>query len=267
MASVSSTFSGAVIMGSSRNLSEWIDLNNKESSKTNYFFLEHVCKARIDLHIESGRNVCDQEINVYLAGLLTSLIASTAFIQQKPYISVFDLDIRNYLDTHPGLRNEFVVYRDNADYGLMSAGLFAGDNHRGSYHHKVISDQADLGKIALYYSMAASALAHLQGTRHSLFCVLDTMSKYLDEIHQILRYAAVTYFDMVEKISDGSLYHLEMELAEEGKKTLYKENVDKFLQLYTEYKKAPTDQLKNEINNVTRELKNMNDQFKGDELL
>lgn len=253
-------------MGSDRNSSEWIDLNNKESSKTSYFFIEHVCKARIDLHIESGRHVCDEEINVYLAGLLTSLIASTGFIQQKPYISVFDNDIRNYLETHPGLRNEFVVYRDNADYGLLAAGLFAGDNHPGSYHHIVISDQADLGKIALYYSMAASALAHLQGTRHSLVFVLDSMSKYLDEIHQILRYAAVTYFDMVDKISDASLYHLEKELAEEGKRILYKEKVDEYLKLYSEYKTAPTEQLKSEINNITHELKNMNDQFKGEYL-
>ncbi len=253
-------------MGSNRNLSEWINLNNKESSKTSYFFLEHICKARIDLHIDSGRHGCDQEINVYLAGLLTSLIASTAFIQQKPYISVFDHDIRNYLDTHPGLRNEFVVYRDNADYGLVSAGLFSGDNHRGSYHHIVIADQADLGKIALYYSMAASALTQLQGTHHSLVCVLDSMSKYLDEIYQILRYAAVTYFDMVEKVSDVSLYHLEMELAEEGKKILYREKVDEYLKLYSEYKTAPTEQLKIEINNVTRELENMNDQFNGEYL-
>jgi hypothetical protein len=267
MASVSSTFSGAVIMGGNRNSSDWIDLSNKESSKTNYFFLEHVCKARIDLHIESGRHDCDQEINVYLAGLLTSLIASTAFIQQKPYISVFDYDIRNYLETHPGLRNEFVVYRDNADYGLLAAGLFAGENHRGSYHHIVLSDQADLGKIALYYSMAASALAHLQGTRQTLVCVLDSMSKYLDEIHQIVRHAALTYFDMVEKISDGSLYHLEKELAEEGKKILYKEKVDEYLKLYSEYKTAPTEKLKSEIDKITNELKSMNDQFKGDDLV
>lgn len=251
-------------MGSNRNSSEWIDLKNKEKSKTSYYFLEHVCKARIDLHIESGKHEYDQEINVYLAGLLTSLIVSTGFIQQKPYISVFDYDIRNYLETHPGLRNEFVVYRDNADYGLLIAGLFAGDNHRGSYHHIVISDQADLGKIALYYSMAASALAHLQGARHSLVNVLDSMSKCLDEVHTILRYAATTYFDMVNKISDGSLYHLEKELAEEGKKILYMEKVDTYLKLYSEYKTTPSEQLKNEINNVTRELKKMNDQFNSD---
>jgi hypothetical protein len=253
-------------MSSNRNSSEWIDLNNKDASKTNYYFLESVCKARIDLHIESGRHVCDQEINVYLAGLLTSLIASASFIQQKPYISVFDYDIRNYLETHPGLRNEFVVYRDNADYGLLAAGLFAGDNHRGSYHHIVISDHSDLGKIALYYSFAASALAHLQGTRHSLVYVLDSMSKYLDEIHQILRHAALTYFDMVDKISDGSLYHLEKELADEGKKILYKQKVDEYLKLYSEYKAAPTEKLKNELNSITNELKSMNTQFKADNL-
>ncbi|NLD91147.1 MAG: hypothetical protein GX639_00620 [Fibrobacter sp.] len=251
-------------MGGNKNSSEWINLNNKEPSKTSYFFLEHVCKARIDLHIESGRHGCDQEINVYLAGLLTSLIASTTFIQHKPYISVFDHDIRNYLEAHPGLRNEFVVYRDNADFSLVSAGLFSGDNHRGSYHHIVISDKIDFGKIAIYYSMAASALTQLQGTQHSLVSVLDSMSKYLEEIYQILRYAAVTYFDMVEKISDASLYHLEMELAEEGKKILYREKVDEYLKLYSDYKAAPTEQLKIEINNVTRELKNMNDQFKGE---
>ena len=90
---------------SSKIISSFYNLGEKQTQETSFFFLEHLLKARAGLHMESGLHEYDQEINIYLMGLLNSLFGSDTFLKQKPYISPFDTDIRDYLETHP-------VYRD-----------------------------------------------------------------------------------------------------------------------------------------------------------
>lgn len=239
----------------------YYDLDQKANGQTNFYFLEHVLKARSDLHLETGKHEFDQEINVYIAGLLNSLIASTSFVQHKPYISAFDIDVRRWLDSHPGLRNEYVVYRDNADFGLVLLGLFLKYHHQGSYQHIVMPENNDQGRIALYYSFAASALAHLKGASVSLVNVFESLSEQMEEVLLILRRAAGTYFDLMEKISSGSMYHLEKELTDESKKCLYNKKIDEFLKLYSEYKENPTDDLKSKISKLSDELRAIDEKF------
>jgi hypothetical protein len=239
----------------------YYDLDQKTSSQTNFYFLEHVLKARSDLHLETGKHEYDQEINVYIAGLLNSLIASTSFVQHKPYISAFDIDVRRWLDSHPGLRNEYVVYRDNADFGLVLLGLFLKYHHQGSYQHIVMPENNDQGRIALYYSLAASALAHLKGATVSLVTVYESIAEQMEEVLLILRRAAGTYFDLMEKISSGSMYHLEKELTDQSKKALYNKKIDEFLKLYSEYKENPTADLKKRISELSDELRLLDDKF------
>lgn len=240
------------------------DMNRNENSQTRFFFLEHVLKARVDLNLETGKNEFDQEINVYIAGLLNSLIGSTSFVRQKPYISPFDFDVRKWLEAHPGLRNEYVVYRDNADFGLVLLGLFLKIHHQGSYHHIVMPESNDQGRVALYYNMAASALSQLQGNSVSLVNVFEAISEQMENILQIIRRAAGTYFDLMEKISDGSMYHLEKDLANESKKKLYSTKIDEFLKLYSDYKEKSTDELKMQMVKIVGELQQINSEFKFD---
>ena len=251
-------------MEESKLIRTYYDLNKKTNDQTNFYFLEHVLKARADLNLETGKHEFDQEINVYIAGLLNSLIASTSFVQQKPYISAFDIDVRRWLDSHPGLRNEYVVYRDNADFGLVLLGLFLKYHHQGSYQHIVMPENNDQGRVALYYSFAASALAHLRGTSVSLVNVFESLAEQMEEVLLILRRAAGTYFDMMEKISNGSMFHLEKELVDESRKCLYNKKIDEFLKLYSEYKENPTDDLKNQISRISDELRTINGKFRFD---
>jgi len=241
-------------------------LEQKENQNTSFFFLEQILKTRIALHVETGQNEFDQEINVYIAGLLNSLVASESFVKQKPYISAFDLEIRKWLENHPGLRNEYVVYRDNADFGLIQTGLFPGYEHPGSYHHIVLADTDDRGRIALYYEMAASALMHLQGCSNSLVNIFMSLADNISVILTIIRHTATSYFDFIEKISDGSFYHLEKEIDDLDKKINYQRKLDEFLKLYGQYKENPDEDLKSKVMDLARELKILNDQFLFNEL-
>jgi len=237
------------------------DLKQKTFEETNMYFLEHIIKARSDLHLDGSMRDSDEEINVYLAGLLSSFISSSAFTGQKSYVSIFDHDIRMWLDVHPGIRNEYVVYRENADFSLIALGIFHKHYHKGSYHKTVMQEYNNQGRIALYYSFAASALSHLQGSSALLVNVLDALSEHMNDVLRIMRLTAWKYFDIMDIISDGSMYHMERELAEEGKKKIYNQKVDEFLKMYTEYKNKPSAELIALIRIITEELHEMNPSF------
>lgn len=244
-------------MSAGKIVNPYFDLKEHVEGDSAFFFLEHVLKARSDLHLESGKNALDQELNVYLAGLLNSLIAAGPLLQRKPYISPFDSDVRCYLEQHPGLRNEYVVYRDNADFGLVLFGLFFDYEHRGSYHHYVFDDHDTTYRIALYYELAASALTHLQGHTVSLVGVYEALAEHLVEVLCILKHAATTYFDILERLSEGSVYHLERELQDAEEQQRYSAMVDEFLKAYSAFKEQPTEAGKRIVMELTEKLERM----------
>ncbi|MBD3322356.1 MAG: hypothetical protein GF350_14745, partial [Chitinivibrionales bacterium] len=170
------------------NSAYFFDLAHGDEEKRDFFFLDNVLKARIDLNLETGCNgENDEATNVYLAGLLESLTQSGGVLAVKPYISPYDADVRAYLEKFPGTRNEFVVYKDNADFGLMSVSVFTGYEHEGSYYNKVLADRDESGRIAIYYELAAGALAHLQNSRVMLVDTFYYMAEHIDQVVQITR--------------------------------------------------------------------------------
>jgi hypothetical protein len=183
----------------------------------------------------------------------------------RRYISVFDVDVRRWLDEHPGLRNEYIVYRDNAEFGLLQEGVFQGDRHLGSYHHIVFPETSRQDRIGLYYELAASALAHLQGTHGPLVPVFNAIAGHMDEILKIVRRAAGYYFEILDRMSNGSLFHLEREMNEKGMMKQYQERLDEFLKVYGECRARPDSERKERLMTIARELAAMNEKFKFEE--
>jgi len=249
-------------MNTGRILTPFFDLREHSRGKSGFFFLEHILRARIDLHLETAEESCGEELNIYVAGLLNSLLFGGEQLRQKPYISPFDTDIQRYISEHPGLRCTYTVYRENADVSLLFSGLFSGYRHEGSYHHRVIaSDGEDTGRIALYYEIAASALAHLQGNNASLVEVLETLSERIDMIIKIVRYAAGTYFDMMERFSEGSMYHLGKEIDMLDARKVYEQKLDEFLKAYSCHIENPTEQGKASLLARAEEIRKLKSDF------
>jgi hypothetical protein len=252
-------------MNDTRSLAPFYDMKKHSIVQNGVFFLDFILKARIDLRLESGLHEVDEEVNVYLAGLFNLLFQSDSFLTQKPYISPFDVDVQKWLETHPGLRNSFTVYRDNADFGLLLLGLFNGPKHQGSYHHIVIGEHEDKeGRIALYYELAASALMHLQGNKSSLIEVFGALAEHLGETVRIIRHMSKQYFDFLDRISEGSLFHLQRELDKMDMQKKYGLKMDEFLKCYTAYKENPTDEAKKTLLSLADELKKLKADFKVD---
>jgi hypothetical protein len=244
----------------------YYDLGDKSLQQTSFFFLEHILKARADLHLESGHHEHDQEVNVYLCGLMNSLVDAKELIRGREYVSIFDIDVRRWLDEHPGTRNEYIVYRDNADFGLLQEGVFQGDEHPGSYHHIVLPETTRQDRIVLYYELAASALSHLQGTHGPLVPVFLSLAHHMVEILHIVRRAAGFYFEMLDRISEGSLFHLEREMNEKAMMRQYRELLDEFLKIYQKYRSAPCPEERERLMQIAANLHVLNNEFRCDEL-
>lgn len=254
-------------METEKNKDSYYDLTLKTEENTNYFFLENILKARINLHLDTGRYDYDEEVNVYLAELLASLVSPSSFTENKPYISVFDYEVKSYLQEHPDTRTEYRVYKENADFGLSSVSVFLDYLHAGSYYHRVIGRADSSGRIALYYKLAASALAHLRGPGATSVHVYLSIAEHIDDAMRLVRTVSGDSFDFVERLSKGGAFHLEKELQDTAKVKIYKSKLDDFLKAYQDHKNDTTEEKKTALITLARELKDLNPDFRFDEKL
>ena len=240
------------------------NLDSQKTEDTFYFFLENLLRARIDLHLETGKYDYDEEVNMYVAGLLESLATGRIGFSKKPHISMFDFEIQTYIKNHPGLRDQYIVYKENADFILISHAFFLGFVHDGSYYKRVCKQNDTFFRAQLYYKLAASALGHLKGTNETLVHVLLCLSEQIQDIGVIVKKVASDYFDFVETISEGSFYHLEKEVFSMLQKNNYSAILDDFLARYSDYQKFPTLHRKKEIEHLVHMLKEINPEFRFD---
>jgi hypothetical protein len=248
-----------------KNIDSYHDLSSKTDENTQYFFLENILKARINLHLDTGRHDYDEEVNMYLAELLASLVLSSSFTENKPYISAFDYEIKSYLQEHPDTRTEYTVYKENADFGLSSVSIFLDYFHAGSYHNRVIGHTDSSERIALYYKLAASALAHLRGSSTTSVHVYLAIADHIGDAMRLVRTVSGDSFEFVERLSRGSAFHLEKDLTDAAKVKIYKSKLDDFLKAYQDHEGDKTAEKKATLITLAKELSDLNPAFRFEE--
>lgn len=252
-------------METSKNIDSYHDLASKTDENTRYFFLENILKARINLHLDTGQHDYDEEVNMYLAELLSSLVSASSFTENKPYISAFDYEIKTYLQEHPDTRTEYTVYKENADFGLSSVSVFLDYFHAGSYHNRVIGHTDSSERIALYYKLAASALAHLRGTRTTSVHVYLSIADHIADAMRLVRTVSGESLEFVDRLSRGSMFHLEKELQEAARVKIYKSKLDDFLKAWQDHRDDRSEEKKAMLITLARELSDLNPDFRFEE--
>jgi hypothetical protein len=248
-----------------KKIDSYHDLNSKSEENTLYYFLENILKARIALHLGSGQYDYDEEVNMYLAELLASLVSSSSFTENKPYISSFDFEIKSYLHEHPDTRTEYTVYKENADFGLSSVTMFLDFFHKGSYHLRMMGHTDSSERIAFYYKLAAGALCHLRGSNTTSAHVYLSIADHINDTIRLVRTVASDSFGFIEHVTQGTMFHLEKELQEAAKVKIYKSKLDDFLKAYQDHKDDMTEEKKAALTTLARELSNLNPAFRFEE--
>jgi len=224
------------------------------------FMLDSLLKSRI----ETGEETTDDEdVNVYLAGLLHSFMDSSFFLKNGRFLSQFDGDVFSRAEADGDMRLRYRVYKGNADFALMSLGMFGGMPGRPTLRKLANSSgesAADRGR--LYYRVASSARIRLRRNPSGVSEVLEKLAERFDTYTLILSHLRVRHFHLLRRVSRGAMFHLQRDAHDRAKPALFENGRDWFLDAYWTWLQSGSEVARGEVNRLGAELNDLDGSFR-----
>jgi len=243
----------------------YVDL--KESSRnlqpTYYFMINCLLYSRMETGLVSNQDFYDEDVNVYLAHLLHSFINPEYVEQSKKFLSKYDTDVFRRLSNSSDSRLKYRIYKTNADFLLISIGIF--DNPMGpatSRSKTPPAEEAYIGRGKTYYHFAYSYSQQVHRRNAAVTEVLEKLSVGFDKYLRILSHMRGEYLDLMKRFSNGEVYHLERSVNEDSQKELLRVKQDELLELYSAWKAQPSAEAEENLERVVSEIKQLNPDFK-----
>src|SRR5205085_12028284 len=160
-------------------------------------------------------------------------------------------------------RLKYLIYKTNADFLLVSIGIFdnphAADTHRNKLKP---SEEAYLGRGKTYYHFAYSYSQQVHRKNAGVSEVLEKLSVGFDKYIRILSHMRGEYLDLIKRLSDGEVYHLERSVDEHSQQELLRVKQDEMLELYSAWKSEPTPEAEENLARIVSEIRQLNPGFK-----
>jgi len=96
----------------------------REIEPTFFFMMNCLLYSRLESGNPSNQNYYDEDVNVYLANLLTSFMNPDFHERTRKYLSPYDTDLFDKVRNSPDVRLKYTIYKTNADFLLISIGIF-----------------------------------------------------------------------------------------------------------------------------------------------
>ena len=171
------------------------------------FFLRHWLMARKHTGLESNagfepkiiglrmNDLCfDEDVNVYVAGLLISLFDPARGERESRYVRATELGVHELVGESEDRAFKFMAYRVNADHILTRMGLF--DFLREDSYG--IESEVLRGKR--YYAFAAGYLSEIDRRRSALLDVMEKLSIRFEQYYEILSALTRNYLEFAQRI-------------------------------------------------------------------
>ncbi len=250
----------------SMNPRSYVDL--KESSRnlqpTYYFMINCLLYSRMETGLVSNQDFYDEDVNVYLAHLLHSFINPDYVEQSKKYLSRYDADVFKRLASSSDARLKYAIYKTNADFLLVSIGIF--DNpvapEPGARPRVVPAEEAYIGRGKTYYHFAYTYAQQVHRKNQGVSEVLEKLSVGFDKYIKILSHMRGEYLDLAQRFSDGEVYHLERSVDESARQEVVKAKQDQLLELYTQWKEAPSAEIEENVKRLVGEIQEITPSFR-----
>lgn len=243
----------------------YIDL--KESSRsvqpTYYFMINCLLYSRMETGLVSNQDFYDEDVNVYLAHLLHSFINPEYVEQSKKFLSKYDTDVFRRLANSSDARLKYLIYKTNADFLLVSIGIFDNPMAEAAHRSRLQpSEEAYVGRGKTYYHFAYSYAQQIHRKNQGVAEVLEKLSVGFEKYLRILSHMRGEYLDLVKRLSQGEVYHLERSVDEASQQELLRVKQDEMLELYSAWKKEPTAETEENLERVVGEIRQLNPSFK-----
>ena len=243
----------------------YVDL--KETSRdlqpTYSFMINCLLYSRMETGLVSNQDFYDEDVNVYLAHLLHSFINPEYVEQSKKFLSKYDTDVFRRLSTSTDARLKYLIYKTNADFMLVSIGIFDNPMVPASHRPKhPPSEEAYIGRGKTYYHFAWSYSQQMHRKNAGVGEVLEKLSVGFEKYIRILSHMRGEYLDLMKRLSQGEVYHLERSINEQSMQELLRLKQDELLELYTAWKSEPTPEAEENLERVVSEIRQINPEFK-----
>ena len=237
----------------------------REVEPTFFFMMNCLLYSRLESGNPSNQDYYDEDVNIYLANLLTSFMNPEHHERTRKYLSRYDSDLFDKIQRSSDVRLKYTIYKTNADFLLISIGIFKNaDGSRPGSKDAFLKDNEEVyvGRAKAYYQFAYSYSQHMFRKATAISEVLEKLSRGFEQYVQILSHMRGEYFNILERLSSGDVYHLERSIDrfESGRelRTLQ----DQFLDLYSEYLKSKDPETKNRLRDLARQIQKLDETFR-----
>jgi hypothetical protein len=242
----------------------YVDL--KESSRdlqpTYYFMVNCLLYSRMETGLVSNQDCYDEDVNVYLAHLLHSFINPEFVEQSRRFLSKYDTDVFRRLSNSTDARLKYLIYKTNADFLLVSIGIFDNPMLPSGARRAQPSEEAYIGRGKTYYHFAYSYAQQTHRKNAGVAEVLEKLSVGFEKYIRILSHMRGEYLDLMKRLSQGEVYHLERSVDEHAQQELLRLKQDELLELYAAWKSRPSPETEESLERVVDEIKALNPAFK-----
>jgi len=179
-------------------------------TSTRDFLMRCVLGAREESGFPSNEAGFDEDVNVYLVGLLERFLQPSYHHDIGRYLRSCDIELAREVRRLADDRHTYRVYRTNADHLLLAIGLFhhvAGAHHPGN----PLADRDPatyIGRGGTYYHLASSSLRRLRRRTSGPEVAMSKLGGAFAEYADVLRRVRSTYFHLTARLGEGVLYHL-----------------------------------------------------------
>lgn len=233
-------------------------------SHTYFFMMNNLLYSRIESGFPSNDEYFDEDVNVYLAGLLASLVDPARHAAAGMYIRTYDIQLFELVKSMQNSFTKFQAYKANADFLLVSIGIF--DNpvrmRPRSVPRMSIPRENYIGRGMAYYHLAQSYCRETYRRNTALETVLGKLSSGFEKYLRILSLMRSEYLNMYRKITSGELFHLghSIEHVEErGERDIL---YDEFLDAYSSYRREPSPDARRTLDELAGRIRTIDPAFR-----
>jgi hypothetical protein len=242
----------------------YVDLkdSSRDLQPTYFFMVNCLLYSRMETGLVSNQDGYDEDVNVYLAHLLHSFINPEFVEQSRRFLSRYDTDVFRRLSNSTDARLKYTIYKTNADFLLVSIGIFDNPMVPGGLRRALPSEEAYIGRGKTYYHFAYSYAQQVHRKNAGAAEVLEKLSVGFEKYIRILSHMRGEYLDLMKRMSQGEVYHLERSVDERAQQEMLRLKHDELLELYSKWRSQPSDEAREDLERLVGEIRQIDPEFK-----
>ncbi|UCG51952.1 MAG: hypothetical protein JSW58_17610 [Candidatus Latescibacterota bacterium] len=235
----------------------------REVEPTFFFVLNCLLYSRLEAGYPSNQEFYDEDVNVYLTNLLCSFMKPEYHRRAKRYLSRYDTSLFSRIENSTDARLKYTIYKTNADFLLISIGIFSNADARKPDTTQLFknSEEAHMGRGKAYYQFAYTYSQSMFKKSSAISEVLEKLSTGFERYVEILSHMRGEYFNILDRLSTGEIYHLERSIDKDRATAELKTLQDQFLDLYSEFLRTKDPRLKEKVEQMAMEIRRIDDSF------